>query len=72
MWYGHNKELMEKCGRLGEYSEFVNVLRCFADGRKDRKAALSEAVDYCIENGILEEEKKKKAVACFWYDIGRI
>ena len=51
---------MEKCARLGEYSEFVNVLRNFADGRKDRKAAFSEAVDYCIENGILEDVLRKK------------
>lgn len=58
--YGHNKELMEKCARLGEYSEFVNVLRYFADGRKDRRAAFSEAVDYCIENGILEDVLRKK------------
>ena len=27
--YGHNSELMQKCRRLGEYSEFVNVIRKF-------------------------------------------
>lgn len=58
--YGHNSELMEKCRRLGEYSEFVNVLRRFTDGRSDKREALSEAVDYCIGNGILEDVLRKK------------
>lgn len=58
--YGHNRELMEKCRRLGEYSEFVSVLRKFTDGRRDKKEALSEAVDYCIGNGILEDVLRKK------------
>lgn len=53
--YGHNGALMEKCRMLEEYSEFVGVVRDFADGRNDKRAALSEAVDYCIKNGILEE-----------------
>ena len=58
--YGHNRELMEKCRRLGEYSEFVNVLRKFTDGRSDKREALSEAMDYCIGNGILEDVLRKK------------
>ena len=57
--YGYNRELMEKCRRLGEYSEFVNVLRKFTDGRSDKREALSEAVDYCIGNGILEDVLRK-------------
>lgn len=58
--YGHNRELMEKCRRLGEYSEFVNVLRNFTNARSDKREALSEAVDYCIGNGILEDVLRKK------------
>lgn len=58
--YGYNRELMEKCRRLGEYSEFVNVLRKFTDGRSDKREALSEAVDYCIGNGILEDVLRKR------------
>ena len=57
--YGHNRELMEKCRRLGEYSEFVNVLRKFTDGRSDKREAISVAVDYCIGNGILEDVLRK-------------
>ena len=53
--YGHNRELLEKCRKLGEYSIFVNVLREFTVGSANKKEAFSEAVDYCIENGILED-----------------
>lgn len=58
--YGHNQELLEKCRKLGEYSAFVNVLREFTVGRANKKEAFSEAVDYCIENGILEDVLRRK------------
>lgn len=58
--YGHNQELMEKCRKLGEYAAFVNVLRQFTAGSTNKKEAFSEAVDYCIENGILEDVLRRK------------
>lgn len=58
--YGHNQELLEKCRKLGEYSTFVNVLREFTAGSTNKKEAFSDAVDYCIENGILEDVLRRK------------
>lgn len=57
--YGHNKMLLEKCGILREYSEFVEITRAYMDRGKNVEMALSDAVDYCIENGILEEFLRK-------------
>ena len=52
---GHNRLLMEKCRVLEEYSEFVEITRrCMAEGKRTERA-LEDAVDYCIENGILEK-----------------
>lgn len=53
--HGHNRPLMERCGVLKEYSEFVDITRTYTDTEKDVETALAEAVDYCIENGILEK-----------------
>jgi len=53
--YGHNGLLMEKCRVLKEYSEFVDVTRTYLHEGKSTEEALSGAVDYCIENGILEK-----------------
>lgn len=58
--YGHNQELLEKCRKLGEYSTFVNVLREFTAGSTNKTEAFSDAVDYCIENGILEDVLRRK------------
>lgn len=53
--YGHNKQLMEKCRVLEEYSEFVAVTREFIFAEEDMPTALNRAVDYSIEKGILKE-----------------
>lgn len=53
--YGHNRELMENCRELYEYSYLVEEVR------KGRKSGLSladsvdRAVNTCIENDILKE-----------------
>lgn len=52
--YGYNGLLMEKCSVLKEYSEFVDITRKFMLENKHVETALAEAVDYCIEKGILE------------------
>lgn len=57
--YGHNHLLMEKCRTLGEYAEFVSITRKYMRERKKAEEALADAVDYCIENGILEEFLRK-------------
>lgn len=52
---GHNRLLMEKCRVLKEYAEFVAMTRVYMHERRNKEEALAEAVDYCIENGILKE-----------------
>lgn len=52
--HGHNRLLMEKCRVLREYAEFVDITRKFMLEEKHVETALAEAVDYCIEKGILE------------------
>ncbi len=53
--YGHNKQLMEKCRILEEYSKLVAVVRDCMVVEKDIQTALNRAVDSCIEKGILKE-----------------
>ena len=53
--YGHNKQLMEKCRILEEYSKLVAVIRECMTVEKDMQTALNRAVDSCIEKGILKE-----------------
>lgn len=53
--YGHNSALMEQCRTLREYAQFVALSRQYiAEGMQLQKA-LNEAIDYCIEQGILNE-----------------
>lgn len=53
--YGHNREIMEKCKRLEEYAFFVSVVRKYVQEESDRQAAVTRAVDECIERGILTD-----------------
>lgn len=57
--YGYNHVLLEKCRMLGEYSEFVNTARKYIAKGSDVQAALSNAIDDCIEQGILADILKK-------------
>lgn len=53
--YGYNKLLMDKCKVLKEYSIMVAVTRNYMSLEKDVQTALNQAVDHCIEKGILRE-----------------
>ena len=53
--HGHNKTLMEKCRTLSEYAQFVAVSREYAAEGRPMQEALEEAVEYCIDHGILSE-----------------
>ena len=53
--YGHNLVLMEKCQRLKEYSIFVDTVKSYCKGTNDLRYAVTKAVDFCIENGILRD-----------------
>lgn len=51
--YGHNRELMDRCHVLEEYSEFVEISRQYISGGMPVRDALESAIQYCMEHGIL-------------------
>lgn len=65
-WHGrrHHKvhrQIKDRLFRffLEEYAKFVSITRQFASDATDRKAALNDAILYCIQNHILEEFLRK-------------
>ncbi len=77
--YGKNRELMEKCEKLGEYAQFVACMRRQMKGKtteKEKLVAVNAAVDECIRKGILRDilmKNRAEVVAMsFWeYDAER-
>ncbi len=77
--YGKNRELMEKCEKLGEYAQFVACMRRHMKGKtteKEKLEAVNAAVDECIRKGILKDilmKNRAEVVAMsFWeYDAER-
>ncbi len=77
--YGKNRELMEKCEKLGEYAQFVACIRRHMKGKtteKEKLEAVNAAVDECIRKGILRDilmKNRAEVVAMsFWeYDAER-
>ena len=57
--FGHNRELMEKCVTLREYSRFVAMIRQQMSGELPFEEAVERAVDTCIRQGILSEILRK-------------
>ena len=51
--YGRNRDVMEKCRRLEEYSIFIATVRKYKKENHSLKKAITLAIDECIENGIL-------------------
>ena len=69
---GHNQELLETCGLLKEYAQYVEQVRTFAKAMAFPEA-VERAVDHCIRNGILsdflsENRAEAIAVSIFEYD----
>ena len=69
---GHNKELMEQCQILREYAQYVAKVREYAR-RKELDEAVEQAVNDCIQSGILAEFLRKNkseviAMSIFEYD----
>ena len=58
--FGRNKELMEKCRPLYEYSRFVHEVRKCRAGGCELREAVDGAVNVCIGEGILEEFLRKR------------
>ena len=61
--YGHNYELMEKCRRLEEYSVFVAEVRKALEEGGDQRQAVDDAIDTCIEKGVLRDILIKERAA---------
>ena len=56
---GHNRRLMEKCKALKEYAEFIAIVRENVAVGMVFEEAVENAVDTCIESGILSEVLRK-------------
>ena len=52
---GYNQELLTKCHRLWEYSEFVSEIEENILLGKSREEAIQSAIDHCIEQDILTD-----------------
>ena len=58
---GHNSQLLEQCQILREYAQYVAKVREYA-GSTDLDTAVEQAVNDCIQNGILAEFLRKKQI----------
>ena len=70
---GHNRELMERCRTLREYSEFVARIRRYAKRGSAIEEAVERAVTECIDEGILSDFLRSQraeviAVSIFEYN----
>lgn len=66
--YGHNRELMEKCRRLGEYAYFIATIRKYAlEEKRSLEDAITTAIDECIEKGILSDILTEERTEVFMY-----
>ena len=57
--YGHNEHLMQGCGMLSQYAQFVAVTREYANKYDNREEAMNAAIEYCIGHGLLEDILRK-------------
>lgn len=69
---GHNRKLMKQCSVLKEYSQHVGRVRKYVK-KMELNAAVHQAVEECITEGILEEFLRKnraevEAVSIFEYN----
>ncbi len=53
--YGHNKELMDNCRRLHDYSYFVACVRSYIKKGLELRTAVELAVNECIQQGIMDD-----------------
>ena len=60
--YGHNKELMERCRKLKEYAQFIDIIRHYLKENEhwSNEQAISKAIDDCIQNNILRDIFQKE------------
>ncbi len=63
---GHNKNFMDKCHILWEYSTFIHLARKYSKELNDVNAGVQKAIDECISKNILKEfllEKQSEVIA---------
>lgn len=53
--YGHNRQLMSDCGRLEDYSRFVDCIKRNCRDGLATDEAVENAVIYCLEHDILSD-----------------
>ena len=60
--YGHNKELIERCRKLKEYAQFIDIIRHYLKENEhwSNEQAISKAIDDCIKNNILRDILQKE------------
>ncbi len=52
---GYNANIMKKCKKLEEYARFIAAIRGYLEEKYTIEEAVSEAMDECIQSGILKE-----------------
>ncbi len=62
---GHNRDLMAKCRRLWEYSEFVAEVNGNLDGGMSLRSSVTKAMDTCISQDILADILRKNQSEVF-------
>jgi len=58
---GRNAEIASRCKILSDYSAFVALERSFTQQSGDRLKAMKNAVQYCLDHGILREYMEQHA-----------
>ena len=52
---GHNQEIMKRCHRLKEYSEFIGEIRCRLQSGLKLEDAVEQGIEACIRRGVLTD-----------------
>ena len=72
---GHNRELLQSCKTLADYTEYTACIRKYAE-EMDTEDAVECAIAECIQEGVLEEFLRKnraeaKRMSIYEYDQAR-
>ena len=59
--YGHNRELMEQCRTLRDYSILVNKIKSYGQ-TMDLTKAIGQAIEECIAEGVLHDFLMKRRI----------
>jgi hypothetical protein len=51
--HGHNREILERCATLGNYSVFVDKVREYQKAGLTLEESVKAAIKYCIDSNIL-------------------